>query len=94
MDKLEKLQSRRWVYGDIVQSSRDKEELEELLKTYNNDVSKVIFHLDERVRRRGTQTLIPPAFYGRDGLLYQPPSFEIEYGDNTVLEPFKEMAIR
>jgi hypothetical protein len=49
-----------------------------LLQTYGNDVSKVIFHLDERVRRRGTQTLIPPAFYGRDGNLYQPPSFELE----------------
>ena len=37
----------------------------------------MIYYLEERVRRRGKQTFIPPAFYDRDGKFYQPPSFEM-----------------
>ncbi len=43
-------------------------------------VPKVILHLEERVRRLGLQTYIPPAFYDRDGKFYQPPSFQMRIG--------------
>ena len=65
------------VYGDITQSSDGERELSDLLKRFGNDVTKVVYYLEERVRRRGKQTFIPPAFYDREGKFYQPPPFEM-----------------
>ena len=42
-------------YGDITQNARDADELEELLRRFNNRVPAVIFFLEERVRAKGTQ---------------------------------------
>ena len=70
-------------YGDITQNARDADELEELLCRFDNRVPAVIFFLEERVRAKGTQTYIPPAFYDRDGKFYQPPSFEMPVGGST-----------
>ncbi len=40
-NKLAKLVARQSVYGDVVQNSEGKDELERLLKEFNNDVSMV-----------------------------------------------------
>merc|ERR1719188_723276 len=71
-------------YGDITQNARDADELEELLRRFNNRVPAVIFFLEERVRAKGTQTHIPPAFYDRDGKFYQPPSFKMPVGQSGI----------
>ena len=73
---LEKMIARRKVYGDIVQNV-DLDELEALLRNFNNNVPKVIGAIERKVLQRGTRTFIPPAFYARDGTFYQPPSFEM-----------------
>ena len=43
------------MYGDITQNARDNDELEELLKRFDNRVPAVIYFLEERVRAKGTQ---------------------------------------
>merc|ERR1712117_277968 len=53
--KLENLKKRMKKYGDITQNARDADELEELLRRFNNRVPAVIFFLEERVRAKGTQ---------------------------------------
>jgi hypothetical protein len=78
--KLKNLVKRRKIYGDITQNASGPNELEELLKRFNNHVPAVIFYLEERVRRKGSQTYIPPAFFDRDGAFHQPPSFEMTVG--------------
>jgi hypothetical protein len=75
--KLKNLVKRRSIYGDITQSVSGADKLEELLKRFNNHVPDVIFYLEQRNRRRGSQTYIPPAFFDRDGAFHQPPSFEM-----------------
>ena len=74
--KLENLIKRQQIYGDITQNAT-KEDLEKLLRYFNNEVPQVIAALEEKVRRKGSRTFIPPAFYGRDGVFTQPPSFEM-----------------
>ena len=74
--KLQNLLQRQKVYGDITQNA-SAEELEILLKYFQNDVPKVIAALEGKVRMKGTRSFIPPAFYGRNGLLIQPPSFDM-----------------
>ena len=81
--KLRNLVKRRSVYGDITQNASGAGELEALLKRFNNHVPSLIYFLEERVRTRGTQTFIPPAFYDRDGTFYQPPSFEMAVGGHV-----------
>ena len=73
---LETLKRRRKIYGDIMQNV-DLEEVEALLLHFNNNVPKVIGAIECRVQQKGTRTFIPPAFYARDGTLFQPPSFEM-----------------
>ena len=53
--KLENLKKRMKKYGDITQNARDTDELEELLRRFDNRVPAVIFFLEERVRAKGTQ---------------------------------------
>ena len=53
--QLENLKKRMKKYGDITQNARDADELEELLRRFNNRVPAVIFFLEERVRAKGTQ---------------------------------------
>ena len=73
---LETLNGRRKIYGDIMQNV-NSEEVEALLLHFNNNVPKVIGAIECRVQQKGTRTFIPPAFYARDGTLFQPPSFEM-----------------
>ena len=73
---LETLKGRRKIYGDIMQNV-DLEEVEALLLHFNNNVPKVIGAIECKVQQKGTRTFIPPAFYARDGTLFQPPSFEM-----------------
>lgn len=56
------------------------QELKDLLEEYDNDVPEVIQHLENLVLERGYRTLIPPAFYDRDGEYYQPPNILMEIG--------------
>lgn len=74
--KLINLIKRRNIYGDITQNATE-EELEQLLINFDNHVPSVIAALEDKVRAKGTRTYVPPAFYGRDGALVQPPSFEM-----------------
>ena len=53
--QLKNLKRRMKNYGDIIQNSRDAEELEELLRYFDNQVPSVIYFLEERVRAKGTQ---------------------------------------
>ena len=53
--QLENLKKRMKKYGDITQNARDADELEELLRRFDNRVPAVIFFLEERVRAKGTQ---------------------------------------
>jgi hypothetical protein len=74
--KLQNLIKRRKIYGDITQNATD-EELEKLLQFFGNEVPKVIGALEDKVRAKGSRNFIPPAFFGRDGVFVQPPSFEM-----------------
>ena len=53
--QLENLKGRMKKYGDITQNARDADELQELLRYFDNRVPSVIFFLEERVRAKGTQ---------------------------------------
>ena len=83
--KLRNLIRRRAIYGDITQNASEKE-LKQLLKLHQNNVPEVILSLEEKVRKKGTLTVIPPAFYERDGSFYQPESFEIPIPKNRQRE--------
>ena len=75
--KLANLVKRRnGVYGDIVQNCSELQ-IRWLMIIYKNDVPKVIREIQDWMTTKGSQTHIPPAFYERDGTLYQPPSFEL-----------------
>ena len=74
---LRNLLQRRKVYGDVTQNVSN-EELETLLRYYENIVPKVINALEIIIEDRGYRTFIPPAFYDRDGSLVQPPSFKMQ----------------
>ena len=88
--KLQNLLKRQEVYGDITQNA-SAEELEKLLKYFQNDVPKVIAALEGKIRMKGTRTFIPPAFYGRNGRLIQPPSFEmpVTFKNDFLDDPFE-----
>ena len=75
--RLANLIERRKVYGDITQSATEQE-LKELLCLYENNVPRVIGILHQRVKQKGSRLYIPPAFYERNGTLYQPPCFEMK----------------
>merc|ERR1711881_304138 len=76
-EKLANLVKRRnGVYGDIVQNCSELQ-LRWLMIIYKNDVPKVMRVIQDWMTTKGSQTHIPPAFYERDGTLYQPPSFEL-----------------
>ena len=53
--QLKNLQKRWKVYGDITQNALDCDELEKLLRCFDNRVPAVIYFLEERVRAKGTQ---------------------------------------
>ena len=74
---LDNLLQRRQVYGDVMQNA-SIEELEMLLRYHDNNVPKVIAALESKIQQKGTRMYIPPAFYGRDGVLFQPPAFEMQ----------------
>ena len=76
LKKLENLLARRKTYGDITQNS-SAEDLEKLLRLFDNHVPSVIAALDDLVHQRGYKTYIPPAFYERNGVFIQPPSFQV-----------------
>ena len=75
--KLGNLIARRKIYGDITQNVTESD-LEKLLRYYENDVPKVIDYNSRKVRIQGKRILIPPAFYERDGTLFQPPPIEMK----------------
>lgn len=81
--KLGNLVKRRKVYGDITQNAT-KDELEMLLRIFDNHVPQVIGALEDRVRTKGSRTFIPPAFFDRDGNLSQPPAFEMSVNGEKV----------
>ena len=74
--KLENLIKRRKIYGDITQNVSE-DELAKLLQYFDNHVPSIIIALEEKVRLKGSRTFIPPAFFGRDGIFVQPPTFEM-----------------
>ena len=74
--KLENLLARRKIYGDITQNS-NPEDLEKLLRLFDNHVPSVIAALVDKVKQKGSKTYIPPAFYERNGAFIQPPPFEV-----------------
>ena len=74
---LGNLLQRRQVYGDVMQNA-SKEELVLLLRFHNNNVPKVIAALESKIQQKGTRSYNPPAFYERDGVLFQPPTFEMK----------------
>ena len=74
--KLENLIKRRKIYGDITQNVSE-DELAKLLRYFDNHVPSIIIALEEKVRLKGSRTFIPPAFFGRDGIFVQPPTFEM-----------------
>ena len=47
------------------------------MRYFENHVPSVISALEDKVRMKGSRTFIPPAFFGRDGILVQPPAFEM-----------------
>ena len=74
--KLSNLITRRKRYGDICQVASEAQ-LKYLLMLHQNKVPLVIKELKDWVRKKGTQTHIPPAFFDKDGALVQPPNVEI-----------------
>ena len=74
--KLENLIKRRKIYGDITQNVSE-DELAKLLRYFDNHVPSIIIALEEKVRLKGSRTFVPPAFFGRDGIFVQPPTFEM-----------------
>ena len=76
-EKLNNLLKRRKIYGDITQNVTE-EEIEKLLRHFDNHVPSMIAALVDKVKMKGFQTHIPPAFYERNGDFFQPPSFELE----------------
>ena len=78
--KLGNLIKRRKIYGDITQNVTE-DELAKLLRYFNNHVPSLIGALEEKVLLKGSRTFIPPAFFGRDGIFVQPPSFEMAVSD-------------
>ena len=86
--QLKNLKRRMKNYGDITQNARDAEELEELLRYFDNRVPSVIYFLEERVRAKGTQVSMERtsirgcrgrAFYSKSSCnppqKYIPPAF-------------------
>ena len=86
--QLENLKRRMKKYGDITQNARDADELEELLRYFDNRVPSVILFLEERVRAKGTQVSMERtsirgcrgrAFYSKSSCnppqKYIPPAF-------------------
>ena len=61
---------RRKVYGDITQNA-SPEDLEKLLRFFDNHVPTVIAALVDKVQTKGSKTYIPPAFYERNGAFVQ-----------------------
>ena len=82
--KLENLIKRRKIYGDITQNVSE-DELAKLLQYFDNHVPSIIIALEEKVRLKGSRTFIPPAFFGRDGIFVQPPTFEMPTSATPVL---------
>ena len=82
--KLENLIKRRKIYGDITQNVSE-DELAKLLRYFDNHVPSIIIALEEKVRLKGSRTFIPPAFFGRDGIFVQPPTFEMPTSATPVL---------
>jgi len=74
--KFANLLGRQQTYGDILQNAT-KEEVEVLLRMFNNHVPHVILALKEKIMAKGCQVFSPPAFYERDGTLFQPQTFQM-----------------
>jgi len=74
--KLDNLLKRQTTFGDITQSAT-RDQLEELLVLYKNNVPAVLAGLKAIVKQAGGQTFIPPAFYERDQTLFQPPGWKM-----------------
>ena len=74
--KLANLIKRRGVYGDICQVASEAQ-LKYLLIVSQNRVPLVIKSINDWVKKKGTRTHIPPAFYDRDGTFVQPPNIEM-----------------
>ena len=81
--KLENLIKRRKIYSDITQNVSE-DELAKLLQYFDNHVPSIIIALEEKVRLKGSRTFIPPAFFGRDGIFVQPPTFEMPSSSTPV----------
>ena len=74
--KLQALEKRRGVYGDLCQEATPLQ-LKYLLLLRANYIPMVMKDIKNWTLQKGTQKYIPPAFYDRDGSFIQPPSFEI-----------------
>jgi len=81
-EKLANLIKRRKTYCDITQNASE-EQLIRLLKIHSNHIPAVIEDLELWVRTKGSYTVIPPAFYERDGKFHQPASFEIPVAESA-----------
>ena len=93
-EKLNNLLKRRKIYGDITQNVTE-DEIEKLLRHFDNHVPSLVAALVDKVKTKGFKTHIPPAFYERNGQFVQPPSFGLvkqkksEDIEEEVREAFK-----
>ena len=90
--KLGNLIKRRKIYGDITQNVSE-DELAKLLRYFNNHVPSLIGALEEKVLLKGSRTFIPPAFFGRDGIFVQPPSFEMAVSDVDKIQDHQNKCV-
>ena len=90
--KLGNLIKRRKIYGDITQNVTE-DELAKLLRYFNNHVPSLIAALEEKVLLKGSRTFIPPAFFGRDGIFVQPPSFEMAVSDVDKIQDHQNKCV-
>jgi len=79
MEIFENLKRRRGVYGDIIQSVETDEELKTLLLRFDNNVPKLINHLEEKYKHN--KVFVPPA-YLKDGERFQPKGLHIATVDS------------
>jgi len=74
---FENLKRRRGIYGDIMQSVENDDELKQLLIKFRNSTPSLINHLEEKYKNK--RVLLPPAYLLDDGTRFQPKAISIMY---------------
>jgi len=74
---FENLKRRRGVYGDIMQSVMDDDELKQLLIKFRNCAPAVINYLGEK--HKSKRILLPPAYLKADGTRFEPEAIQLMY---------------